>query len=170
MLSFDKNLFLGLYNLGQKNKSLYNTAKSITKLSEKIFPCFYVILLSHVLYNKGLFITFIFIFVPLTILILNIFLRKLFKRQRPYKYFNLDINREGKSSENSFPSNHAASSAIIALAFFMVNSYLGIFLFCFSFLTGISRIILGLHYPFDILAGWFSGIFIGFAMFFILKF
>jgi undecaprenyl-diphosphatase len=62
----------------------------------------------------------------------------------------------------SFPSGHAANSMIvylaIALLLFAGRAAVGAAI-CFSLLIGLSRILLGVHWPSDVLGGWAFGLF-----------
>ena len=93
-----------------------------------------------------------FILVPLAALILVTVLRHVFHAPRPYdqmNYYPLISHKPG----NSFPSRHTASSVIIAMAFWYVCQPLGITAAALAVLVGISRVVAGLHYPRDVLAG-----------------
>ena len=90
--------------------------------------------------------------VPLAALILVTVLRHVFHAPRPYdqmNYYPLISHKPG----NSFPSRHTASSVIIAMAFWYVCQPLGITAAALAVLVGISRVVAGLHYPRDVLAG-----------------
>jgi undecaprenyl-diphosphatase len=62
----------------------------------------------------------------------------------------------------SFPSQHAALTMVVAVVIYSINKRLGMILLGMSLLVGISRIILGVHFPIDVLVGWGLGWFIGF--------
>jgi len=57
------------------------------------------------------------------------------------------------SSSQSFPSNHTILAFLFSLAILGANQILGIIFLCLSVLVGLSRIMAGLHYPSDVLAG-----------------
>jgi len=80
-----------------------------------------------------------------------------FQRPRPCVAMQLEVEHCSKSSW-SFPSNHAATTAAIAMA--TSSPLLG----GLSLLAGISRVILGQHYPSDVGAGWALGAGIGLGM------
>lgn len=59
----------------------------------------------------------------------------------------------------SFPSGHAATAFALATALTYLWPKMGIPIWLFAFLIGISRLIVGAHYPSDIIAGAFVGTF-----------
>lgn len=59
----------------------------------------------------------------------------------------------------SFPSDHAVFLAAISVYFYLLGyKKVGVIGFIATFLVGVFRIIAGLHYPGDILAGWILGV------------
>lgn len=85
--------------------------------------------------------------------------------QRPRPFDNPEIadwlRKVGQAHGSSFPSNHAANvfaGAVILAWYFPGARYL---FYAFAFLVTISRPILGVHYPSDVLAGAFLGFFVG---------
>ena len=63
---------------------------------------------------------------------------------------------------HSFPSGHAARSTMLAvLALGLGPLWLGIAMLIWAPLVGLARIIMGVHYPSDILAGMALGILMG---------
>lgn len=69
----------------------------------------------------------------------------------------------------SFPSNHAANSAGLAVFTALVYPPLAVPALVFSFLVGFSRVYLAVHYPSDVTAGWLIGSIAGLLVWRILK-
>ncbi len=67
-----------------------------------------------------------------------------------------DLSAQGYS----FPSMHSASSSVlyISLAMEVKKRWLWISAVLITFLVGISRAVVGMHYPTDVLAGWTLGL------------
>jgi len=73
---------------------------------------------------------------------------------------------------NSFPSGHATTAGALAFVFMLGKNWrrlpaIGIALFALS--IGYSRIYIGVHFPGDVLAGWFLGMFVTTLLYIILK-
>lgn len=159
----NKRLFFLLFGLGQKNKPFAAAAKLIAKYS---YPFFYVVyalgFFLAVYVDKKLLITYLFI--PFTVYLINNGLRSSLKKPRPFEELNITplLSHEGSPS---FPSNHAACAMVIALAFINVMrasalpfADLSYILVPCALVTGLSRVVCGIHYPKDVALGWVIGI------------
>ena len=86
-------------------------------------------------------------------------LKQNLQRVRPCKAFPSEaVTPEGCRSQFGFPSNHAANSgaaAAVVLAFGYKT--FGLALLGCAILVALSRVFLGVHYPFDVLVGLLSG-------------
>jgi len=90
----------------------------------------------------------------------NIF-KQYFQRIRPcnaLENVHLLINCSGSYS---FPSNHAVNNFAAATLFSYFYPGMKIFLFTGAFVIALSRVMCGVHYPFDIAAGALFGILFG---------
>ncbi len=148
LINYDKKLFLLIYN-STNQKFTKKLFRVITKVSKPFFIIAYVLLLIYTfLYFDKNTLIHILITPFMTILICKI-LRKKIGRKRPYLIFP-DMNLQ-KKEDPSFPSNHTASSFIIALMFIFVSKPLCIVMLIIASLVSISRIIVGIHFPLDVL-------------------
>ncbi|PCI19581.1 hypothetical protein COB64_03495 [Candidatus Wolfebacteria bacterium] len=59
---------------------------------------------------------------------------------------------------DSFPSGHATFFAALAMALYYYNKKLGLIFGVSALIIGVSRVIAGVHFPVDIIAGFFIGI------------
>lgn len=95
----------------------------------------------------------------------NVILKSIFMRSRPFvqnDFINLYIN---KPKGYSFPSGHTLSSFIASTLLYNYNKHYGRYFLLLAFLIGISRVILMVHYPSDVLAGAILGFIIGIIFF-----
>jgi len=100
----------------------------------------------------------------------NPMIKNVFLRRRPYfdhagiaclkpvdsRADIYDIAAQGYS----FPSGHSTNSVTLygSLALFGKKKWLTVLAFVLPFLCGVSRFVLGVHYPTDVLAGWALGV------------
>jgi membrane-associated phospholipid phosphatase len=64
----------------------------------------------------------------------------------------------------SFPSGHAAIMAALAMSVYFVDRAAGVALFVGAVLTGVARVLAGVHYPVDIAGGFLLGIAVSFII------
>lgn len=96
----------------------------------------------------------------ITFVILSL-VRKGINRRRPYEQWHIDPLIHKNTIGKSMPSRHLFSSAVIAMVFLHVNPVIGFIALVLSLIDGFLRIIGGVHYPSDVIAGFASGVLAG---------
>lgn len=85
-------------------------------------------------------------------------LRKAVNAKRPYEIYDFYKNQPKNCSGLSFPSRHAASVMIIATVALFLYGWVGALLSLLGVLMCISRVMLGIHFPRDVIAGGCIGV------------
>jgi membrane-associated phospholipid phosphatase len=159
----NRKLFHKIYGIGVKTGAV-KTAVVITKLSQKVFLLIYACGLVLAV-NKSLSSTAVKYFVcTFLALAVNSIIRKVVNAPRPFKREDIKQYIDHEDS-GSFPSNHAASAMVIAICCGMTAMLynVGVGIACMIVLvlmavcTGVSRIMVGVHYPVDVAVGWLVG-------------
>ena len=160
------------------------TYKSIVGFFKRNKPCNTVLKLCYnflpfiMFVSYGILIVFMFfsdikIFAritlsPLTVFAIVTFFRKIFNRPRPYEKFATTSVFGKKKKGESMPSRHTACAFIIAMAFMYVSIPLGIAYLIISTLIMISRVLAGVHFISDVIAGMAISLLYGYFSFFII--
>ena len=95
------------------------------------------------------------ILIPASSFLLLSFFRKAVNRKRPYEAFEMPPIIPKKTKGNSFPSRHVFSATMISMTFLLISpwSWIGVIFLCLSCLLAVVRVISGVHYISDVLAG-----------------
>jgi len=133
------------------------TNKIITGISFVVYPLLLIYLFATK--NELLFRSIV---VPLdSFIILSVF-RYFINRKRPYEYFELAPAIAKDTKGKSFPSRHVFSAFVIAMTFlFVAPVWMGIVLIVFAVFLGVVRVLTGVHFISDVIAGAICGIVAG---------
>jgi undecaprenyl-diphosphatase len=81
-------------------------------------------------------------------------------RPRPFVTYHRKIRQGARTlDEFSFPSGHTMHAVAFAVLLTQAFPWLGLLLIPFALVTGLSRVVLGLHYPSDVFMGAVLGLF-----------
>lgn len=160
IMSFDTTIIYFVYTF--RSPFFTEIMKTITFFGGEFFLGATIIVTILLLFRRHKKDAFVFGFILLFGISLNLLLKDLFQRPRP------TLEPLIHEITYSFPSGHAMNSFVfyMALSYFVFrntrNRKLGIWLTAISwmlvFFIGLSRIYLGAHYPSDVLAGFVAGL------------
>lgn len=126
----------------------------------------YPVLLWHVYRQTGSFFAPLFLRVlgvPAVSFLLVTVVRSSINRPRPYESHAirplLPRNKQGES----LPSRHVFSSTVIAMTYLYLYPAWGMMFLLVSLLSALVRVLAGVHYPSDVLAGFVIGVGAGLA-------
>lgn len=86
-------------------------------------------------------------------LLVNRVLSSAWHRDRPYQTHHVARIWGVRKTDPSFPSDHASASFAIAVAVLLIDSLAGVLFLVLAVLIAVGRVVVGEHYPGDVLAG-----------------
>lgn len=163
----NQEIFFWFYDLGQRTEvwPVFFVAA--------ILPwCLFFGLLVWVLFAKNKPRAFLVVMSSLLAAVIAWFLASLYKynfvNPRPFEV--LDISPLVSTSlGEAWPSGHAIFFSALAVALWFQKKSLGLIFAIGALLIGLARIAAGVHWPFDILAGWLFGGLVGFGLIFLFQ-
>ena len=156
MKNFEKSICIALNNLASNNKVIFYIFRSITYTGEWWMYVVYGIIITIIDYHKGyealqMGLIAYGMHYPIYFLIKN-----MSKRNRPFEKYE-NINALVKAPDKySLPSGHSSASTISALIIISVFGSME-FLIIWPITVGLSRVVLGMHYPSDSIIGIILG-------------
>lgn len=104
----------------------------------------------------------------LTIVVFAMGINKLIEmtvfRERPFVNHVVTTLVDKTNDDPSFPSNHAAGAFAFAIALFWKKRKAGCVFLILAFFMALSRIFVGVHYPFDVMMGAFIALLVALIM------
>ena len=144
------------YQTDEKKKLLRLCNKIVTNIYYVVYPL--LLLYLFVKQSEKLLPT---ILIPLFSIVAITLLRKVLARPRPYEEYPIDQILEKETQHNAMPSRHVFSASIIAMMYFSVSPILACILLVLAAVEGYIRVVGGVHYPRDVIVGYFLGVFFG---------
>ena len=165
------------YNYEQRYKKLYTWFQQNDK-ALKLFvilyhflpvitALFYMDLIFLVIRNAGTEMIAKVILVPLITFILVSVLRKCIDSPRPYTKYNITPLIVKEKAGESMPSRHTVSITVIAMAWLYVYPPFGCVMLVLALVLAILRVIAGVHFFKDVVAGYCMAVVMGIIGFFI---
>ena len=167
-------LFFSLHNLANQNTVFDNTIIFFANTLPYLVVAFTIIFLimhhemsfkyeslKEILYK--LHESFFAFIVGLSALVSSEILKSIFAVLRPFNKYP-EVANLFYATGYAFPSSHATFFMALAFSIYFLHKKVGLFLIFCAVLIGTARIIVGVHYPVDILGGYVLGIMI--AVFF----
>lgn len=98
---------------------------------------------------------------PLAVWLICLAIKKTLRRRRPFQTVKNHTALVETSSDDSFPSSHAAAATAFFVALSTIHHPLTAIVGLWAFLVTFSRWYLGVHFPSDLLAGILLGVVTG---------
>ncbi len=134
--------------------SIFNTA-----ITDGTFIS-YPVLLLYLLWKSTALLPFYIIIPGISFVLLSLF-RRVVNRKRPYEEWKTEPLIPRDKSGKSFPSRHVFSIFLIAVLWYRIFPAIGIILFIAGIFLAAIRVITGIHYISDVLAGAIIGVLVG---------
>jgi membrane-associated phospholipid phosphatase len=154
-------------NYIEMNQRFQKYKKVIVTLNQWITYVFYILYPLALLYlflnRKELLVRSIL--VPGCSFILLSFIRKKIARKRPYEIYAFKPLIEKETKANSMPSRHVFSACLIAMVCLEINTTFGCVLLFLALISAVLRVIGGVHFVSDVVAGYITGIVCGILLF-----
>ncbi len=164
MLTYiDEHLFYFFFNLAIESPLIGNVVAIITIWSSRVFAIIYLVAVFLILWKNNKKIVPFIAAPALTVTAVQI-IRFFYLRPRPFVALEID-NLIYHTASGSLPSMHAASAFVITAVIWCVHKKTGNILLLFAFVTGISRVMVGVHFPADVLLGSILGLSFSFIAF-----
>lgn len=157
--NIDARLYMRIYDLVQAHPSTHQLIIFLNGYTPKLMMLLFYGLMPILVIMHDIRVIPYAVF-PLIELVLVTKFRNKIDRPRPFDM--LDVTPlENHSSGHSFPSLHCSSSFVITTALFYINPVLGIISLIISIIVAATRLLAGVHYTTDVLAGILIGLVFG---------
>lgn len=163
----DELIFQWFFALSTQNPLIGSVMVNITNWSSKLFAAIYIMAIVVLLLNKSKKVLPLLLGPAFALIVVQV-IRYFYVRPRPFVAFDIE-SLIPHAANGSLPSMHAVSAFVIAMAIWCVNKNIGKYVLILAVITGMSRVMVGVHYPLDIVTGALLGVLISLFAFKIAK-
>ena len=150
-----------------ENRIGINTVRILMKMLTGMTVVAYGVTLLWLLYQRDGWLLRVLLVPAVGFVLVSVF-RKVVSAKRPYEIYEFMPLLEKDSKGNSFPSRHVFSNMIIAMAVLSVWTSGGVALMIIGICLAILRVMTGVHFIKDVLAGAGIAVVIGIIGFFVI--
>ncbi|BBB31236.1 phosphatase PAP2 family protein [Neptunomonas japonica] len=155
--AFDTSLFYWFQDRRQMHAGITTLSRNVSRLGDGVLYLLLGGLLALFEPQDGVSFLRLGLFAFVVELPLYLFLKNIIRRDRPCQ--RLDLKSVVTPLDKfGFPSGHAAAAFVFASVLAHVYPSVALLTYIIAILIGISRVVLGVHYPADIVAGAVVGI------------
>ena len=145
-------------NIGNK-PFLLSLLRTFNRFMTVVMPIVYLTLLATIYLQQGLGKQAgIYLFIPASGFVILSFLRKKINAPRPYEEWDIKPLLDRDSPGQSMPSRHVFSATIISMACLHASLTMGMICLTLSAFLGLVRVLGGVHFPKDVVAGYICGL------------
>ncbi|WP_067103185.1 phosphatase PAP2 family protein [Streptococcus sp. DD13] len=135
--------------------------QSFNRAMTYLMPLLYVGLLSYLLWRGDWQVLLMnFVLPALSFIVLSHF-RQIWNQNRPYQDWPISPLIAKETKGKSMPSRHVFSASLISMCLFAQFPILGLVCLALSALLAVARVVGGVHYLKDVLAGYTVGVLAG---------
>jgi membrane-associated phospholipid phosphatase len=129
-----------------------------------MYVSYILLLLWATLFAGGINELLPLVFIPGAGFVLLSLIRNHLNYPRPYEEWPIKPLITRKGGGDSLPSRHVFSATVIAMSVMSVSRVFGLILLTLAVILAIVRVIGGIHYPRDVIAGFFCGLACGIVL------
>ena len=134
---------------------LLRLLRAFNRFMTVVMPMIYLTLLATTYLQQGLGKQVgIYLFIPASGFVILSFLRKKINSPRPYEEWDIKPLLDRDSPGQSMPSRHVFSATIISMACLHASLTIGMICLTLSAFLGLVRVLGGVHFPKDVVAGY----------------
>ncbi len=153
----------------ERHAGIWSVISAVAKLVTALTFVGYPLLIGFLIYlsftGEGFRKTVVCIVVPAISFVLLSVYRKIKNSPRPYEVWKVDPLIKKETKGNSFPSRHVFSIFVIGMTFMFTNTGIGAAMLLGGVYLALYRVIGGVHFVKDVVAGAFFGMAAGLVMF-----
>ena len=138
---------------------LLSLLRTFNRFMTVVMPIIYLTLLATTYFQEGRGKQIlIYVCIPASGFVILSFLRKKINAPRPYEEWNIKPLLDRDSPGQSMPSRHVFSATIISMACLHASLTMGMICLTLSAFLGLVRVLGGVHFPKDVVAGYICGL------------